>query len=169
MGTTKKPRRKYRPKPVLVNPLGYVLESMTRVADLTFPLVDLKIKNHMAMVALLRGDATKYDMDVLIAMSNITEALWRMGFGTEYQNVCIDGRYAILSIIDRAQQHGRFTPRGPEITMLNTLMELHDAQMEIITVKDMEKAITLAKKRLAAGNAVKLPFVPEQQKERRHD
>ena len=29
MGTTKKPRKKYRPKPILSNPLGYVLEIIT--------------------------------------------------------------------------------------------------------------------------------------------
>lgn len=162
MGTTKKPRKKYRPKPVLSNPLGYVLEGMTRVADHDFPLVDLKIENHMAMSMLVKGQAKKDDMDKLVVMSNMTEALWELGFGKEYQNVCIDGRYAILSIINRAQQHGRFTPTGPEITMLNTLMELHDAQMEIITVKDMEKALDVVRTKLRLGkDTVKLPPIPE--------
>lgn len=162
MGTTKKPRKKYRPKAVLSNPLGYVLESMTRVADHDSLLVDLKIKNHLAMSMLVRGQAKKDDMDKLVVMSNMTEALCALGFGKEYQNVCIDGRYAILSIANRATKHGRFTPTGPEITMLNTLMELHDAQMEIITVKDMEKALDIVRTKLRLGkDTVKLPPVPE--------
>jgi hypothetical protein len=162
MATNKKPRRKYRPKPVLQNPVGYVLESMVPIRNHDFPLVTLKIKNSEAMVSLLRGTATKLDMDILIAMSNMTEALWELGFGKEYQNVCVDGRYALLSIANRATQHGRFTPTGPEITMLNTLMELHDAQMEVINVKDMEQALELVKKKLRAGkDTVKLPPVPE--------
>lgn len=162
MGTTKKPRKKYRPKPVLSNPLGYVLESMTPIRDHDYDLVALKIKNSEAMVSLLHGTATKHDMDTLVAMSNMTEALWEMGHGKEYQNVCIDGRYALLSIAHRAIKHGRFTPTGPEITMLNTLMELHDAQMDVITVKDMEQALVLVKKKLAAGkDTVKLPPVPD--------
>ena len=162
MGTTKKPRKKYRPKPVLANPLGYVLESKTRVADRGSLLVDLKIKNHLAMSMLVRGQAKKDDMDKLVAMSNMTEALCALGFGKEYQNVCIDGRYAILSIANRATKHGRFTPTGPEITMLNALMDLHDAQMEIITVKDMEKAIDVIRTKLRLGkDTVKLPPVPE--------
>jgi len=153
MGTTKKPRKKYRPKPVLQNPVGYVLESMMPIRNHDFPLVDLKIKNHMAMTMLLQGKAKKDDMDKLIALSNMSEALWELGFGKEYQNVCVDGRYAILSIVNRATKHGRFTPTGPEITMLNTLMELHDAQMEVITVKDMEKAVILVEAEMKAKKA----------------
>jgi len=162
MGTTKKPRKKYRPKPVLQNPVGYVLESMMPIRNHDFPLVDLKIKNHMAMTMLLQGKAKKDNMDKLIALSNVSEALWELGFGKEYQNVCVDGRYAILSIVNRATKHGRFTPTGPEITMLNTLMELHDAQMEVITVKDMERALDLVKAKLRGSkDTIKLPPVPE--------
>lgn len=161
MATNKKPRKKYRPKPVLQNPVGYVLESMTPVRSHEFSLVDLKIRNHMAMTMLLQGKAKKDDMDKLIALSNMSEALWEMGFGKEYQNVCIDGRYALMSIVNRATQHGRFTPTGPEITMLNTLMELHDAQMEVITVRDMEQAVALVRRKMNNKDTIKLPPVPE--------
>ena len=147
---------------MLSNPLGYVLESLTPVRNHSFPLTELKIKNHLAMTMLVRGQAKKDDMDKLVAMCNMTEALWELGFGKEYQNVCADGRYAILSIVNRATQHGRFTPTGPEITMLNMLMELHDTQMEVITVKDMERALKLVQTRLRTDKkTVKLPPVPE--------
>lgn len=155
-------RSKYRPKPVLVNPLGYVIESMTLVTKHDNFLLDLKIKNSEAMVALMQGRATKADIDILISMSNVTEALHQMGFGSEYQNVCIDGRVAILTIIDRARQHGRFTPTGPEIQLLNTLMELHDAQMDVITVRDVEKALALVKFKIQyEKDTIKLTRVPE--------
>lgn len=155
-------RSKYRPKPVLVNPLGYVIESMTPVTRHdNFP-IDLKIKNSEAMVSLMQGRAAKADMDILISMSNVTEALQQMGFGKEYQDVCVDGRFAILKIIDRAQQHGRFTPTGPEIQLLNLLMELHDAQMDVITVRDIEKALALVKFKIQYDkDTIKLGRVPE--------
>jgi len=136
-------RSKYKPRPVLQNPLGYVIESLTPAAKHENFLLDLKIKNSEAMVALMKGHAVKADMDALIAMSNVTEALHQMGFGAEYGEVCIDGRVAILRIIDRAKQHGKFTPTGTEIQLLNLLMELHDAQMDVITVRDLEKALAL--------------------------
>ena len=155
-------RSKYRPKPVLMNPLGYVIESMTPVAKHGSYLVDLKIKNSVAMVALMRGSATKGDMDTLIAMSNMTEALHQMGFGKEYQDVCVEGRFAILSIVQRTGKHGRFTPTGPEIQMLNLLMELHDAQMDIVTIRDIEKALALVRYKIDhSKDTIKLPPIPE--------
>lgn len=155
-------RSKYRPKPVLVNPLGYVLESMTPVTKHENFLLDLKIKNSEAMVSLMQGRATKADMDILIAMSNVTEALHQMGFGAEYQDVCVGGRAAILSIVSRAGKHGRFTPTGPEIQLLNLLMELHDAQMDIVTVRDIEKALALVKFKIQYDkDTVKLAQIPE--------
>jgi len=139
------------------------MDSVTYLNTNNFPLVDLKIKNSAAMVALLRGAAKKHDINKLIAMCNITEALWEMGFGKEYKEVFVDGKYALLSIVDRAVKHGRFTPTGPEITMLNTLMELHDAQLEVITVKDMEKAIRMVEARVKHKHkVVTLPPVSEE-------
>lgn len=155
-------RSKYRPKPVLVNPLGYVIESMTPVTQHEGYLLDLKIKNSEAMVSLMQGRATKADMDILIAMSNMTEALHQMGFGKEYQDVCVGGRIAILKIVDRAGKHWRFTPTGPEIQLLNLLMELHDAQMDIVTVRDIEKALALVKFKVQYDkDTVRLAKIPE--------
>ena len=99
-------RSKYRPRAVLANPLGYVLESITPVAKYEQYLVDLKIKTHMAMTTLTKGLATRNDIDTLIAAVNIVEALYRLGFGKEYADV---------------------------------------VKMEIITIKDMDKAIELVK------------------------
>jgi len=46
--------------------------------------------------------------------------------------------------------------------MLNKLVELHDAQLEIITVRELEKAIALVESRLRKGkDTVKLPTVPD--------
>ena len=165
MGTSAKPRKKYRPRPVLRDPLGYVMDSVTYLNTNNFPLVDLKIKNSAAMFALLRGTAKKHDINKLIAMCNITEALWEMGFGKEYKDVFVDGKYAILSIVNRAGKCNKFVPTGPEITMLNTLMELHDAQLDVITVKDMEKAIRTVETRIKHKHkVVTLPPVPEELK-----
>lgn len=136
-------RSKYRPKHVLQNPIGYVLESMTPVVKHDSYLVDLKIKNHLAMASLTQGKATRDDMDKLINMSNITEALYRMGFGTEYKDVLQEGSSALLAIARRGAESNRFILWATEMKALNTLMELHDAQMEVITVKDIERAVAL--------------------------
>ena len=156
-----KKRSKYRPRRVLLDTMAFVQESLTLVAKHDNYLLDLKIVNSMAMASLMKGTATKRDMDVLVAMSNIVEALYELGFGRQYQDVATEGRYAILSIVYRAVERLRFVPTGEDIKRLNTLMELHDAQMDVITIADMERAISLAKRRIAAKDSVALPPVPE--------
>ena len=155
MATNKKPRKRYKPKPVLQDPLGYVLEGVSLIdqADVT----DVALKNSSAMAALLQGHATKKDMDVLIAMSNITEALVRMGFGGDFVEVAVAGREAILSIIWRAVKVLKFVPKGEEIKALNSLLELHDAQFEVITLNDLDSAIKRAKAHIRSGNCAKMP------------
>lgn len=136
-------RSKYRPRGMLANPLGYVLESMTPVAKHESFLLDLKIKNHGAMTNLTQGKATREDIDALIAMINFVEALYRMGIGAEYKDVVQEGLDALRAVGKRGIESGKFILKASEMTALNTAMELHDAQMEVITVKDMEKAFAI--------------------------
>ena len=152
-------KSKYKPRQVLQNPLGFVLENITPITQHEDYLLNLQLKNSSAMERLLKGKATKKDMNTLIAMSNITEALQMMGFGTEYKEVGVDGREALIGIIMRAVKILRFTPTGKEIQSLNMLMELHDAQMDVITVKSMDEAINLAKKQIILRRATVLPDV----------
>lgn len=142
-------RSKYRPRQ-LVNPLAYVLESITPVAKHESYLVDLEIKNHAAMAALTRGQAARDDIDALIGMVNVAEALYRMGFGNEYGDVVQAGLDALHAVAKRGAASGRFILRAEEMSALNTIMELHDAQMRVITVGDMDRAIALCKREYRA-------------------
>jgi hypothetical protein len=155
-------KSKYKPKPVLQNPLGYVLENVAPITTHGGYLVDLQLKNSNAMLNLMQGRATKQDMNMIIAMSNIVEALCDLGFGKEYASVAVDGREAIIGIVVRAVDKLRFVPTGPEIQALNTLMELHDEQMKIITVGDMDRAIGHAKELLRNKRATVLPEPPKE-------
>lgn len=138
-------RSKYRPRNILVNPLGYVLEGMTPVSQHEQYLVELKIKNHLAMSTLTKGLATRGDIDTLIATVNIVEALYRLGFGKEYADVVKDGLDALRDVGRRGVESGKFILKANEMNALNLVMELHDAQMDIITIKDMDKAVALVK------------------------
>jgi uncharacterized membrane-anchored protein len=108
-------------------------------------LVELKIKNHLAMTTLTRGEATRSDIDTLIASVNIVEALYRLGFGKEYADVVREGLDALRDVGKRGVESGRFILKSTEMNALNLVMELHDAQMDLITIKDMDKAVELVK------------------------
>jgi cytosine/adenosine deaminase-related metal-dependent hydrolase len=138
-----KKRSKYRPKGKLINPVAYVLESLKPVKSHDGYLVDLKIKNHGSMEALTKGNAGRTEIDLLINMGNTTEALYRLGFGEDYGDVVEQGLDALHEVGKRGIETGRFILKAHEMSHLNLLMELHDAQMEVITVKDMERAADL--------------------------
>jgi hypothetical protein len=138
-------RSKYRPKHVLLNPVGFVVESLSPVRSHTSFMVDLKIKNHAALDSLTKGVATRTDIDTLIAMGNITEAFARMGFGKDYSDVVKEGLLALRAVGARGVKADRFVLKAAEMTALNEFMELHDAQMEVVTLKDMDAAIALVR------------------------
>lgn len=149
-------RSKYRPRAVLANPVAWVLEGMTPVARHDSYLIDLKIKNHGAMAALTQGRATRIEIDTLIAMSNVIEALWTLGFGTEYEDVIVAGQAALIEVGRRGLTTGKFILRAGEMTALNELMELHDAQMDVTTIRDMDQALAVVNKRVKAGKVQRI-------------
>lgn len=136
-------KSKYKPRGVILDVMGYVKESMTPVEKHGQYLLDLKIKNHAAITALTQGRAVRADLDAIITMVNMVEALYRMGFGKEYEEVVLDGLAAVRDVARRGVQIGRFVLKAHEMAAINTITELHDAQMEVITVKDMEKAMQI--------------------------
>jgi hypothetical protein len=138
-------RSKYRPKHVLLNPMGFVMENLSPVRSHTAFMLDLKIKNHAALEALTKGNATRADIDTLVAMGNVTEAFARMGFGKDYSDVVKQGLQALRSVGARGAASNRFILKAAEMSALNEFMELHDAQMEVVTLKDMDAAIALVR------------------------
>lgn len=136
-------RSKYRPRPIRVDPIGYVMEGLSPVMRHESFALDLQTKNHFALTMLTQGTATKQDINVLISALNITESLWRLGFGAEYRNVVDAGLRALRTVGGRGLVTNKFILNAAEMAALNEAMDLHDAQLDIITVRDMEHAIAI--------------------------
>lgn len=135
-------RSKYRPKGVRLDPIGWVMSGImpfTRVAE----GVDLRIKNHYALNQARLGQATKADIDILIAALNMTEALARLKLGNDWEQEIGAGLEALYSVAKRGKDSGRFIMTGPEMTAINLCMEIHDAQLDACTVKDIENAMDI--------------------------
>lgn len=139
-------RSKYRPKKVLANPLGNVLEGLTPIRKHDSYLIDLRIKNHAAMTALTTGKATKADFNTLLGMNNMANAFFEMKFGDQYEKELRAGGEALIEIGKRGCKNGRFTVRAHEMSDLNCLMDLFDAQMEIARIKDIDDALAFINK-----------------------
>jgi len=137
-------RSKYRPKPQLHDPLNWVISGLKPVLSVTDVMSNVRIKNHMALRCVVDGTATRKDMDVLIEAFNVTEALTRVdaSLGKDWSAEIRAGQDALLTMCKRGVAKGdRFVFTGAELNAANTVMELHDAQLERCTVAQMEKAL----------------------------
>lgn len=163
-------RSKYKPKPRLADPLGYVIESLKPIAAHESYLVDLKLRNHAALTMLLQGKATKREINDLIAMHNIQEAIKRMIEQRTITDLPIEldedtlsrGKCALLELASRGMKTGQFICRAPEIQALNDLMQMHDELMDLITVGHMDRAIAFAKREIACKRSEVInEYVPQ--------
>ena len=108
--------------------------------------VDIRIKNHVAMEQLRKGEADKDDMDILIGAFNMMEGFVRLNIGQDWAEEIRAGQDALLSIARRGiKRDMRFVVTGPELQALNLAMEIHDAQLDVATVRDLEKALDIVK------------------------
>lgn len=153
MAGNKKPKKAYRPRVKIDDPLQYVLSGLVPVRAMTDISVSLRIQNHGALVALSKGCAKTHDITRLIDALNVSEALALGKIGAEYAGEIAEGQAALKAIGARGRAESRYLLRGPELSALNVAVEVHDAQLEVATVNDMEKAINLINKTVRAGRA----------------
>ena len=157
MPASKKPRRKYRPKGVIVDTMDWVKKGMTRLEAIDDQLIKLKIKNHDALDTIRRGQGTFKEMDVLVSALNIADALATAGeIGEEYADEIRAGQNAFAECALRGLRGGRYVFTGPELTAVNLAMEIHDSQLDICTVSDIEAAMATVQYMHRAGKARRL-------------
>jgi hypothetical protein len=107
--------------------------------------IDIRIKNHAAMDALRLGKATRADMDTLIGAFNMTEAYIKLRpeLGSDWAKEIGAGQDALLAVARRGVKSGEFILKASELVAMNLVMELHDAQLDQTTVRDMELAMDI--------------------------
>jgi hypothetical protein len=134
-------RSKYKPRQIIPDTMTWVRAGLKKIDEISAGTT-LKIRNHDAMNNLRLGTATCRDIDAIIDAVNITEALANRGVGADWKTEVRAGQDAVLALARRGVANDfHFIARGPELTALNTLMEIHDAQLEAITVKLLETAM----------------------------
>lgn len=140
-------RSKYKPKGVRVDAVTWVLAGIKPFKEVPTS-INIRIKNHAAMDALRRGEATREDMDVLIGAFNMTEAYMKLrpDLGADWVNEIRQGQDALLMVAARGIESGRFVLKAQELVAMNLVMELHDAQLDQTNVREMELAMEIIDK-----------------------
>ena len=135
-------RSSYRPKPQLPNPVAWIINGFKPISQAG--IVNVQIKNHNAIDALRKGVADREDMDTIIEALNIAEALQRLGIGDEYKDELRSAQDALYAVSRRGiDREYRFVLKAQELTAINLGMEIHDAQIEVTTIEQMEKAMNI--------------------------
>ena len=119
--------------------LNWVLSGLKPMNSIPIT-TDLRIKNHAAMDTLRRGDATVADIDILIGAFNMAEGYVRLRpeLGFDWIDEIKAGQDALHAVGKRGVESGRFILKATELAAMNLVMELHDAQLDQTTVRDME-------------------------------
>lgn len=141
-----KPRKKYKPKSVVTNPLNYFLGGLKRVDS--EHLTEINVKNSKAMVSICGGKGTRDDWDQLVGMQNMALVIAEIHFDMQYHDMLIAGRDALHAIGTRWLEHKKFIFKGDELQALNNSIEVHEAQLNALRVIDVERAFDEVQRRI---------------------
>jgi len=142
-------RSKYRPKRNMQDPVSWVINGFAKIDDAAKDLIDtVRIKNHMAMTLILKGEGTRKEMGDIMVAFKIAHHLAERGLGRDWIPEIVAARDAIEAMRVRGEAKGdRFLFNGEELKAVNLGMEVHDAQLAECTLAQMEQAVEDYKRR----------------------
>lgn len=135
-------KSKYRPRPVLRNPIEYVKEGLAVTPD--DDLNKLRIRELASLEAFRTGNATLADWNNLKAMMNIAETMARDGLGIEVLSVCMQAQDHLIESARRFERIHKMGASGPALQCWRDLYEYHDLQRTSITRAEYERMIQKA-------------------------
>lgn len=150
-----KKKSKYKPRGVRYDNLSWIVAGFKKVGTLPTAGVALKLKNHEALDSILTGQGTKSHVDVLIAAVNMSEALIRVRdeLGKDWAEEIRAAQDAIYTMGRRGHERNSFVFTGPEMTAVKLVMDLHDAQLDDCSVREMEQALFIVEEEIRMKKA----------------
>lgn len=155
MAGNKKPRKKYVPRKVLVDPLHHAIERVTPVVDQPSDwLVMRKLKLSSSLKALMSGTGTRMDMRELIKAHNTSYALVREGHAADHEWVCHASNLALQSLAERQSVKGVYIMNSDEIKAFQLLTEFFNELMDTVTVGQVEDALAKAREVMRSSTSI---------------
>ena len=148
-----KKKSKYKPKQIRLDTMEFVKQGIVKVADVPVAGIKLRLQSYEAFDTIVSGEPTKDHVDTLISCGNMAETLARFGHGQDWLPEIMQAQKCILEMGRRGLKKGSFRFTGDEMQKIRLLLEIHDAQLEVTTVRDMEKALDYIAKQIMAGRA----------------
>ena len=147
-------KSKYKPKGVRLDTMNWVVTGMTKVSAKESAYVTMHLKNMSALDSLAKGTANKKEIDIVIGVINVAEALCELGVGSEYHQIVLNASSALYDVCKRSFEiNDRFICRGEQLSAIKLGYEVHDAQMEATTIGMLDKALDVIDKTIRAQKA----------------
>ena len=147
-------KSKYKPKGVRLDTMNWVVTGMTKVSAKESAYVTMHLKNMSALDSLAKGTANKKEIDIVIGVINVAEALCELGVGSEYHQIVLSASSALYDVCKRSFEiNDRFICRGEQLSAIKLGYEVHDAQMEATTIGMLDKALDVIDKTIRAQKA----------------
>lgn len=161
MPANKKPRKKYRPSPLIGNVMEFVKDSVTPVAAYNGHYVTKwGLLLHSALTDLAEGVGTIESLSTIIASHYVCAALvQRLKLGVEHAPVLKTSADALKAVTSRYKGVDYHTATPEEMDAINALGELHDAFMAMVTVGEIGKAHSIAVNLLRIRTRLKEPLL----------
>ena len=141
-----KKKSKYKPKGVRLDAVSWVISGFKKVADVPDAGLKLLLRNHASFDEIRAGRGDKEHVDDLIHMVNMVEALANLQLGRDWLPEIAQAQDAIYNMAQRGVSGKKFLFTGEEIRIVQTIIELHDEQLQNCSVKLMEEALDVIAK-----------------------
>ena len=142
----KRRNKAYKPKPVIQNPLNYLIGGLKRPDG--EQITHVNVKNHLAMVNICNGSGTRDDFDRLCGMINMALVMSEMYFDDQYHDELIAARDSLHTMGMRYRAKDVFVFTGDERNAMNQIFAIHEAQLEALRVIDIERAFNEVERRV---------------------
>lgn len=145
MPSSKKPRKRYRPKHVLRDPVGFVLEGMTKLSE--SEVLRLLAVNHDAMLEITQGRGTVENWRVVTGALNMATVLDEQVYSAAYAKELADALKAHGRCGVRRWNGGNFGYSGEDLQVVNFALAIHDEQVRKATLGEVERALAESERR----------------------
>lgn len=149
MATNKKPRKAYKPKRKVGNLLGYMAKINPNV------VTDDMLEYRLALESILKGNGTIRDSDMVTGALNACAVLCLQHNWPEYYDIAVLGQRAQTAMTNRVRAGKAILYTGPEMQAVKDAIALYEAQVPLMTPKDMANAATLVGQQLVKRNFTK--------------
>lgn len=149
-------RKPFKSKWLRVNPLELVADRIKPVEKQDQWALDRKLKQANALAALMRGEAKRAHVSDILATHNMAVALQKYKKGREYEGITDRSANALVSLTDRYAKTGKYLLTGEEMNALRDLVDLHNEQLAICTVGEVDDAYRYAIRVKGTGVGTKL-------------